>query len=245
MRSERSTWGGEKVLAVEALYASYGGSAVLHGVDLSVDQGEIKALMGRNGMGKTTLLRAVMGLLPPRMGRVLLDGTPIQALPTHEIARRGIGYVPQGREIFADFTVWDNLQLSMLKLPRAERRVPDEIFDYFPILAKRRNQKAGSFSGGEQQMLAIARALATQPKLLLLDEPSEGIQPSIVEQISDILKKINEDKGLSILIVEQNVDMVMDTAMSCSFMEKGRIVQTCSIQDVWQDESIIMCHIAV
>ena len=233
------------MLKVEALHASYGGSLVLHGVDLSVTEGEIKALMGRNGMGKTTLMRTIMGLLPVRSGRIFFDGRPIQGMPTHEIARRGLGYVPQGREIFGDFTVWDNLQLSMLKLPRSERTIPSEIFEYFPILAKRKNQKAGSFSGGEQQMLAIARALVTRPKLLLLDEPSEGIQPSMVEQIADILKKINAEKGLSILIVEQNVDMVMDTATNCAFMEKGRIVQTCSIDDVRLDESILMCHIAV
>ena len=233
------------MLKVEALHASYGGSLVLHGVDLSVTEGEIKALMGRNGMGKTTLMRTIMGLLPVRSGRIFFDGRPIQGMPTHEIARRGLGYVPQGREIFGDFTVWDNLQLSMLKLPRSERTIPSEIFEYFPILAKRKNQKAGSFSGGEQQMLAIARALVTRPKLLLLDEPSEGIQPSMVEQIADILKKINAEKGLNILIVEQNVDMVMDTATNCAFMEKGRIVQTCSIDDVRLDESILMCHIAV
>jgi urea ABC transporter ATP-binding protein UrtE len=233
------------MLEVETLHASYGGSLVLHGVDLSVASGEIKALMGRNGMGKTTLMRAIMGLLPSRSGTILFDGQPIHGMPTHMIAGYGLGYVPQGREIFADFTVWENLQLSMLKLPRSRRIIPEDIFEYFPILARRKNQKGGSFSGGEQQMLAIARALVTQPKLLLLDEPSEGIQPSIIEQISDILKKINADKGLTILLVEQNVDMIMETAMNCSFMEKGRIVQTCSIETLRQDESIIMSHVAV
>jgi urea ABC transporter ATP-binding protein UrtE len=233
------------MLKVEALHASYGGSMVLHGVDLSVSRGEIKALMGRNGMGKTTLMRAVMGLLPIRSGKIIFDGEPIHGLRTHEIAALGLGYVPQGREIFGDFTVWENLQLSMLKLPRAERKIPEIIFQYFPILASRKNQKAGSFSGGEQQMLAIARALATQPKMLLLDEPSEGIQPSIVDQISEILKKINADTGITILIVEQNVDMVMETAVNCAFMEKGRIVETCSIEALQENESIIACHIAV
>lgn len=233
------------MLSVEALHASYGGSMVLHGVDLDVTRGEIRALMGRNGMGKTTLLRTIMGLLPVRSGRISFDGEAIQGLRTHEVAVRGLGYVPQGREIFGDFTVWENLQLSRLKLPRAERKIPKEIFEYFPILAIRKNQKAGSFSGGEQQMLAIARALATQPKMLLLDEPSEGIQPSIVDQISEILKRINEDKGLTILIVEQNVDMVMETAMNCAFMEKGRIVETCSIETLRENDSIIASHIAV
>jgi urea ABC transporter ATP-binding protein UrtE len=233
------------MLKIEDLHASYGGSLVLHGVNLSIAPGEIHALMGRNGMGKTTLMRTVMGLLPTRSGIVAFNGEAIQGLRTHEIAAKGLGYVPQGREIFGDFTVWENLHLGTLKLPRKERNIPEEVFDYFPILKERRNQKAGSFSGGQQQMLAIARALVTRPKMLLLDEPSEGIQPSIVDQISDILKKINAETGITILIVEQNVDMVLDTATRCAFMEKGQIVETCSIEDIRKDESIITCHIAV
>jgi urea ABC transporter ATP-binding protein UrtE len=233
------------MLNIENLHASYGGSLVLHGVNLSIASGEIQALMGRNGMGKTTLMRTVMGLLPSRSGKITFDGEAIQGLRTHEIAARGLGYVPQGREIFGDFTVWENLHLGTLKLPRGQRKIPGEVFDYFPILKERKNQKAGSFSGGQQQMLAIARALVTRPKMLLLDEPSEGIQPSIVDQISELLKQINAGTGLTILIVEQNVDMVLDTAMRCAFMEKGQIVETCSIEDIRKDESIITCHIAV
>jgi len=233
------------MLKIENLHASYGGSLVLHGVNLSIQPGEIQALMGRNGMGKTTLMRTIMGLLSSRSGTITFDGQPIQNLRTHEIAAKGLGYVPQGREIFGDFTVWENLHLGTLKLPRNQRKVPEEVFDYFPILKERKNQKAGSFSGGQQQMLAIARALVTRPKMLLLDEPSEGIQPSIVDQISEILKKINAQTGLTILIVEQNVDMVLETATRCAFMEKGRIVETCSMEDIRKDESIITCHIAV
>lgn len=233
------------MLSIENLHASYGGSLVLHGVNLSIGPGEIQALMGRNGMGKTTLMRTVMGLLSIRSGTITFDGEPIHGLRTHEIAAKGLGYVPQGREIFGDFTVWENLHLGTLKLPRSERKIPEEVFDYFPILKERKNQKAGSFSGGQQQMLAIARALVARPKMLLLDEPSEGIQPSIVDQISEILKKINAETGLTILIVEQNVDMVLDTATRCAFVEKGRIVETCSIEDIRKDESIITCHIAV
>jgi urea ABC transporter ATP-binding protein UrtE len=233
------------MLRIENLHASYGGSLVLHGVNLSIRPGEIQALMGRNGMGKTTLMRTIMGLLSARSGNITFDGQPIQDLRTHEIAAKGLGYVPQGREIFGDFTVWENLHLGTLKLPRNQRKLPEEVFDYFPILKERKNQKAGSFSGGQQQMLAIARALVTRPKMLLLDEPSEGIQPSIVDQISEILKKINAETGLTILIVEQNVDMVLETATRCAFMEKGRIVETCSMEDIRKDESIIACHIAV
>jgi len=233
------------MLNIENLHASYGGSLVLHGVNLSIAPREIHALMGRNGMGKTTLMRTVMGLLPTRSGTIAFNGEAIHGLRTHEIAAKGLGYVPQGREIFGDFTVWENLHLGTLKLPRNQRKIPEEVFDYFPILKERKNQKAGSFSGGQQQMLAIARALVTRPKMLLLDEPSEGIQPSIVDQISEILKKINAETGLTILIVEQNVDMVLDTATRCAFMEKGQIVETCSIEDIRKDESIIKCRIAV
>ena len=233
------------ILTIEDLHASYGGSLILQGVNLSIQKGEIKALMGRNGMGKTTLLKTIMGLLAPQAGNILFDGHAIQGRQTHEIASRGISYVPQGREIFGEFTVWENLRLGTLRNPRRMRKIPGYIFEYFPILYERRNQRAGSFSGGEQQMLAIARALVGQPKLLLLDEPSEGIQPSIVDQICEILKKINVETGLTILIVEQNVDMIMGLAAVCSFMEKGQIEQTCSIDDIRLDESIITSHMGV
>jgi ABC-type branched-subunit amino acid transport system ATPase component len=141
--------------------------------------------------------------------------------------------------------VWENLRLGTLRNPRRQRDVPRDVFEFFPILYERRDQRAGSFSGGEQQMLAIARALVSQPKLLLLDEPSEGIQPSIVDQISDILKKINADTGLTILIVEQNIDMVKDVAADCAFIERGQMVQECSVKDILVDESIIECHLGV
>jgi len=233
------------MLTIEGLHASYGGSLILQGIDLSVQHGEIKAIMGKNGMGKTTLLKTIMGLLVPRSGKILLEGRPIQGLRTHEIAAAGIGYVPQGREIFNDFTVWENLRLGLLRNPRSRREIPKEIFEYFPILAERQNQRAGSFSGGEQQMLAIARALVSHPKLLLLDEPSEGIQPSIVDQICKILRKINQETGLTVVIVEQNVDMLLSVAGNCAFMEKGRVVETCSIQDVQEDCAIITRHMTV
>lgn len=233
------------MLTIKGIHASYGGSLILQGVDLSIQHGEIKALMGKNGMGKTTLLKTIMGLLTPRSGEILLEGKALQGLRTHEIAASGIGYVPQGREIFNDFTVWENLRLGLLRNPRKKRKIPREIFEYFPILAERQQQRAGSFSGGEQQMLAIARALVSHPKLLLLDEPSEGIQPSIVDQICEILRKINKETGLTILIVEQNVDMLLNVANNCAFMEKGRIVEACSIQDVQADSTIIARHMTI
>jgi len=233
------------MLVIEDLHASYGGSLILQGINLSIKQGEIKALMGRNGMGKTTLLKTIMGLLSPRSGSIIFEDKNIGGQATHEIAILGISYVPQGREIFEDFTVWDNLRLGTLRNPRHQRDIPSDVYEFFPILYDRRNQRAGSFSGGEQQMLAIARALVSQPKLLLLDEPSEGIQPSIVDQISDILKEINADTGLTILIVEQNVDMIRDVAGDCVFIERGRMVQECSVEDILIDESIIECHLGV
>jgi urea ABC transporter ATP-binding protein UrtE len=233
------------VLTIDSLHVSHGGSLILQGVDLSVRHGEIRAIMGRNGMGKTTLLKTIMGLVTPQSGKILLEGLPIQSVPTHEIAARGISYVPQGREIFGEFTVFENLRLGTLGNPRSERKIPQDVFEYFPVLYERRNQRAGSFSGGEQQMLAIARALVSRPKLLLLDEPSEGIQPSIVNEICSILKKIITETGLTILIVEQNVDMIMQIAAECAFMEKGAIVENCSVSDLRADESIIACHMGV
>lgn len=233
------------MLSIENVFASYGGSLVLQGVSLSINEKEVKALMGRNGVGKTTLMRTVMGLLPLRSGEIFFNGRPIHHLRTYEIANLGLSYVPQGREIFANFTVLENLRLGMLKSARSSRKIPEEVFEYFPILAQRKNQKAGTFSGGEQQMLAIARALVTRPKMLLLDEPSEGIQPSIVDHISEILKKINREMGLTIFLVEQNVDMVLDIADSCAIMEKGRIVEECSMGIIRQDDSIIGRYMAL
>lgn len=233
------------MLTIENLHASYGGSLILQGVNLFIARAEVKALMGRNGMGKTTLMRAIMGFLAPRSGKIIFDYQPIHGLQTHEIAARGVAYVPQGREIFDNFTVWENLHLGTFKFARGARKIPEEVFEYFPILAERRNQKAGSFSGGEQQMLAIARALASRPKMLLLDEPSEGIQPSIVDELCAILKKINSETDLTILIVEQNVDMILNIAEGCAFMQKGQIVESYSMEAIRRDESIITRNMAI
>ena len=233
------------MLKITGLQASYGGSLVLQGIDMEVRTGSIAALMGRNGVGKTTLMRTVVGFISPRSGQALLDGKDITGMPPHQISKLGISYVPQGREIFQFFTVYENLRLGIIKFKKKDRTIPGEIFDYFPILHERRNQKAGSFSGGEQQMLAIARALVSNPKMLLLDEPSEGIQPSIVEEIGRILVRINREKGVTILVVEQNVDLIMDIAQECFFMEKGKIVaqtETCHLR---QDESLITQYLTL
>ena len=233
------------MLKITNLQASYGGSLVLQGIDMEVHPGHIVALMGRNGVGKTTLMKSTIGLIPPRSGQVLLDGKEITGMPPHQISKLGISYVPQGKEIFQSFTVYENLRLGIIKFKRKDRNIPGEIFNYFPILQERKNQKAGSFSGGEQQMLAIARALVSNPKILLLDEPSEGIQPSIVEEIGRILVKINREKGVTILIVEQNVDLIMDIAEECFFMEKGKIVDQSETSHLRQDDSLITQYLAL
>ena len=233
------------MLKIISLQASYGGSLVLQGIDMEVKQGHIVALMGRNGVGKTTLMKTVVGLVSPLSGQTFLDSKDITGMPPHQISKLGISYVPQGKEIFQSFTVYENLRLGIIKFKRKDRTLPEEILDYFPILEELRNQKAGSFSGGEQQMLAIARALVSNPKILLLDEPSEGIQPSIVKEIREILVRINSERGVTILIVEQNVDLIMDIAKECFFMEKGKIVDQTETSHLRQDDSLITQYLAL
>ncbi|MFQ5784803.1 MAG: ABC transporter ATP-binding protein [Alphaproteobacteria bacterium] len=233
------------MLTVSELHAGYGESEVLHGVDLDVPAGGIRALMGRNGMGKTTLLRTLMGLLPARRGAVRFKDADITRLATHEIARLGLAYVPQGREVFAGFTVAENLRLSLLGHRRGPRAVPDEIFDWFPILAERRDQMADTLSGGQQQMLAIGRALATAPEMLLLDEPTEGIQPSIVHEIGVTLGRIAADTGLTVLVVEQNIDLVLTVARDIAFMDNGVIVEVASAAAMTRDDPVIARHLSL
>jgi branched-chain amino acid transport system ATP-binding protein len=233
------------MLKIERLQASYGGSLVLQGIDLKVQEGHIVAIMGRNGVGKTTLMKSVVGLVKPRSGCVLFNGKNITGMAPHQISNLGISYVPQGKEIFQFFTVYENLRLGIVRYRRKERIISQEILDYFPILKERGNQRAGSLSGGEQQMLAIARALVSSPTILFLDEPSEGIQPSIVEEIREILLRINREKGVTILMVEQNIDLVMDVSEECFFMEKGKIMDWCKTGHLRQDDHLITQYLAL
>ena len=213
------------MLRIRRLVAGYeDAGSVLEGIDLEVAAGESVALMGRNGMGKTTLLRAIMGLLRPTAGEVVLDGVALTGRPPFEISNAGIAYVPQGREIFRDFTVEENLRLGLLGKHGMATRVPDAIYARFPILAERRWQRAETMSGGEQQQLAIARAVVGRPRLLLLDEPSEGIQPSLVESIATTVSAISREDGTSVLLVEQNLDLVLALTTRCLFIDNGRIV---------------------
>jgi branched-chain amino acid transport system ATP-binding protein len=214
----------ETVLEIRGLQAGYGATPILQGVDLAVGKGEIVALIGRNGVGKTTTMRCLMGLLRTRGGGVRFLGRDIETLTSDARARLGIGYVPQGREVFPRMTVAENLMVGELIGGPRGRKQPELVYQYFPRLAERRDQLAGTMSGGEQQQLAIGRALVGNPALMLLDEPSEGIQPSIVQLICDVLRAIRRDLGTTILFVEQNLDTILDVGERAYVMEKGRIV---------------------
>ena len=214
------------MLRVDQLDARYGLSQVLWGIDLAVAPGEAAALLGRNGVGKTTLLRTILGLHPGSAGRVLVGGdAPVDVthLPAHRRARLGVGYVPQGRHIFPHLTVEENLEVGLAAAPRGAR-VPDLVYELFPVLGEMRSRKGGVLSGGQQQQLAIGRALAARPRLLILDEPTEGVQPSIILQIEEALGRIRRELGVAVLLVEQYLEFAWSFATSYFVMQKGRIV---------------------
>jgi urea ABC transporter ATP-binding protein UrtE len=227
------------MLKLEGVVAGYGRTTVLNGVDLELGNGEIVAVLGRNGVGKSTMLRAVIGTIRTRGGAILLDGADIARLPAHVRARRGLAYVPQGREIFPALTVIENLRVAAYGSGRnGLRERLDEVFAEYPLLAEKRNARAGSLSGGQQQMLALGRALMTSPRVLLLDEPSEGIQPSIVDQIVETLQRINRERGISVVLVEQNLDFAADIAERAYVMEKGRVVRELPASEVVRDREL-------
>ena len=213
----------ETLLDVKGVTSGYGSSPILQGIDLWIERGEIVAVIGRNGVGKTTMMKTLIGQLPVWHGTIRLREKDISALPPELRAQQGIGYIPQGREVFPRMTVEENLAIGEMINGPDGRKLHALVYDYFPILAERRRQAAGTMSGGQQQQLAIGRALVGNPDLLLLDEPSEGIQPSIVEEISAIMLKINRELGTTILFVEQNLDMIMAMTQRCYVMDKGRI----------------------
>jgi branched-chain amino acid transport system ATP-binding protein/urea transport system ATP-binding protein len=234
-------------LEIENLVVGYvRGSHVLDGLSLEVDTGEAVALLGRNGMGKSTLLRTIAGHLRPSAGEIRLDGRRLDSEPPYRVARAGVGYVPQGRDIFADFTVEENLRVGVLGRGRLGAAIPDWAFAFFPILGERRRQLAGTLSGGQQQQLAIVRALVGMPQLLLLDEPSEGIQPSIVHDIGARLKRYLGERALSLLLVEQNLDLVASLASRVLFVENGRIVESVTdIGRLMSDEALVHRYLSV
>ena len=229
------------MLSVEGLDAAYGESQVLWSVGFDVAAGELVCLMGRNGVGKTTLLKTAMGLLPARRGRVVFDGADITSWPSDRRARAGIGYVPQGREIFPHLTVEENLRMALLGCGRAGGI--DEALELFPALKPLLARKGGVLSGGEQQMLAIGRALLTKPKLLMLDEPTEGIQPSIVLEIEEALRRIKRELGLAVLLVEQYLDFAERLADKYVIMAKGAVVAAGATQDLKVD--MVKQHLVV
>jgi len=222
------------MLTLDAVSVGYDGAVVNRAVTLELHQGEILALIGRNGVGKTTLARAVIGLNRVMSGTIRFAGADITALPAQRRARLGIGYVPQGRGIFADLTVEENLRTG--RFIGLNRRPLDYAYDLFPILRERRRQQGGTLSGGQQQMLSIARVLLGGPRMLLLDEPSDGIQPNIVDQIGDLCARLNDEEGMTVLLIEQNLDLIIACAHRCVVMERGAITATLAPQDLEDPE---------
>lgn len=213
----------------------YGHSRILDGVSLSARPGEVTCVMGTNGVGKTSLLKALSGRHPASRGRITLDGTDIGGLSAHARARAGVGYVPQGREVFALLTVRENLETAFAGLPRAERRIPEDIFELFPVLHEMQHRRGGDLSGGQQQQLSIARALILKPRLLLLDEPTEGIQPNIIQQIGRVISRLRDRGDMAIVLVEQYFDFAYDLADSFVVMRRGAVTLAGTRDDVPRD----------
>ncbi|MFN4312126.1 MAG: urea ABC transporter ATP-binding subunit UrtE [Ferrovibrio sp.] len=212
------------MLKAEGLNLYYGASHALRDVALTAEAGRITCVLGRNGVGKTSLMRALVGLQGVRSGAILWEGEDIVGLKPHERARRGIAMVPQGREIFPRLTVYENLETGLAPLPRAERTIDDEIFALFPVLHEMRNRRGGDLSGGQQQQLAIARALVTRPRLLLLDEPTEGIQPSIIKDIGRVIRSLADRGTMAIILVEQYFDFAKALADRFILLQRGEVV---------------------
>ncbi len=231
------------MLALTDVDSFYGRSHALHGVTMTVPERAITAVLGRNGVGKTTLLKTIMGLIDRMQGRIELQGKDIAPQPAFRRARLGIAYVPQGREIIPDFSIRENILMGAFARPDGKRAIPDIVARLFPYLARNLDRPGGVLSGGQQQQLAIARALAADPKVLLLDEPTEGIQPSIVEEIENLIVRLNEEVGITVILVEQNVSFARRAADAFVMMEKGRIVASGGIADLTED--VVHRHMAV
>jgi urea ABC transporter ATP-binding protein UrtE len=231
------------LIAATGLRAGYATGDVLHEVNIEVSTGEIVGVLGRNGVGKTTLMRALIGLLSVRSGSISYRGVDITRQPADRRAALGIGYVPQGREVFAHMSVLDNLRMGQF-INRARGFQPDEVYGYFPFLRDRSRQRAGTLSGGQQEMLAIARALVAGPELLLLDEPSDGVQPSIVHDIGNFIVRLVEERPLGVLIVEQNIELIQRVAQRAYVMDKGRVVATLGKKELLNTE-LLASYLAV
>jgi len=230
------------MLTVRGLNQYYGGSHTLRGIDLEIPKGACTAILGRNGVGKTTLLRCLMGEVPVRSGAVLLDGEDVTPLPAWDRARRGVGYVPQGREIFGRLTVSENLDVGEAAARGRETAPRGELEELFPILKTMQRRRGGDLSGGQQQQLAIARALVSRPRLLLLDEPTEGIQPSTIKEIGRVLRKLLE-RQMTIVLVEQYLDFAMELAEHCVVLSRGEIVLGGRVSEL--DPAQVRKHLSV
>lgn len=231
------------MLEVRGIDVAYGQAKVLRGLSLSVEPGQIICLVGRNGAGKTTTMKAIMGLLRPQAGQITLNGTNLSALPAHEVAKHGIGYVPQGRRLFSELSVAQNLEIGMMTRG-SPPDVLDHVLDLFPRLRERMDQAAQTLSGGEQQMLATARALCLQPQVLLLDEPTEGLQPSMIDAIRDVVVQMRNE-GVAVLLVEQRVDAVLALADQVIFIENGRNIEILDGPTLRNRPDILRQHLGV
>ena len=231
------------MLVLDAIDAGYDAVRVLRGLTLSVAPGEVLCVMGRNGAGKSTMLKAVMGQVTVTAGRITLDGTRIDGLPAHEVPRHGIGYVPQGRRLFGDLTVAENLEVGLMARRRGAR-VRDAVLDLFPRLRERMGQVSRTLSGGEQQMLAIARALCLEPKVLLLDEPTEGLQPSMIALIRDTVVA-PKATGVATVLVEQRVDAALSVGDRIAFVAGGRVAETVAAKGLAPDAAVFAAHVGV
>jgi urea transport system ATP-binding protein len=231
------------MLSIRNLEQFYGGSHTLWDITMEIPKGSVTCLMGRNGMGKTTLLRCVMGLVGARSGSILYDGTDLRTVAAEQRSRLGIGYVPQGREIFAQLSVEENLRIGLGVRRTPSKGVPEHLYEMFPVLKKMLRRRGGDLSGGQQQQLAIARALLIEPRLLILDEPCEGIQPNIVHEIGDVILRLNKEHGLTVLLVEQKLPFARRVANEFRVLDKGRFVVGGPIADLTDD--LVRHHLTV
>ncbi len=231
------------MISLEKINQLYGGSQILWNLDLSLDSGSCTCLLGRNGVGKTTLLKCLMGLLPVKTGKIAIDGEDVTKSPTERRPKLGVGYVPQGRDIFPQLTVEENLKTGLAGRTDGSKNIPELIFELFPVLDSMMNRKGGDLSGGQQQQLAIGRALVIEPKLLILDEPNEGIQPNIVQQIGDVITRLNTEFGTTVLLVEQKLAFAHRVGKDFHIMEKGRIVASGKMEQL--SDELVQAHLAV
>ena len=229
------------MLKIANYQVAYGQSTIIRDMNLNIAENEIVAVVGRNGMGKTTLMKSLIGMEKSRAGSVSLDGSDLTAMKSFQRVKAGLGFVPQGRMIFPTLTVRENIETGLAAV--GEKKVPEDLYELFPVLKEMQNRRGGNLSGGQQQQLAIARALATRPKVLLLDEPTEGIQPSIIKDMAKTLKRIRDERGLSIVVSEQVLSFVMDVADRILVIEKGDIVHEEDSADVNQEK--IAAYLAV